>query len=730
MSEDLMVLRNSNAPAPFVLPERVELEPFFYGSLRVLRRHKLMAVVVFVLFALPAAVFVKRRPPVYQATARVLIERNDEVASVMKDPTSGAPALDGLFQTQLRLLSSRPIVVKAIQTIKLWESPQFKPDSARPVSGTADDITRTGLVERFLAHLSVVPVAGTHLVNITFEASDPVLAMNAANVLVQTYVDEQMASQVADSSNVKGWINDRLAEQQRHLADSEAALQTYMETHDAVSVQERQNIVVQKLSDLNTALTRAKTERMAKEVQFHQLERAGTDATALDSLPIVLSNPELQALRTQLAELKQKELGVSQDLGERHPDLFKLRSEIDLTTKRLAAALATLVESVSNDYHAAQAIEEDLLRALEQQKKEVLALNQKGLDYGALQREAVSSRQIYERLLNESRTRDVTSKTVQSTFRIVESAEQPLAPIGPQNTRDLGMVLMAGLLLAVSVPLTLESIDQRIKTPSDIEQRLRQPCISIVPEVRGKSVPMLANRPLMTQDANVFNEAFRRLRVAICMRTSHEAALRVLVTSAVPGEGKSLVAANLAIAFARAGQRVLLVDADLRRPTVHTHFGLDAAPGFTNILRRDAEGRGALRATAIPNLFVLPSGSNCSDAAELLSSPMLQAALTVFENSFNLIVFDSPPVGPVADACVFARRSQYTFLVVAAGSTKLAAASAAIDQLTAAGATIGGVILNRADLERSAYYYGPYHQTQSVYYGGTTIDAESAAKLG
>jgi polysaccharide biosynthesis transport protein len=692
--------------------EPVSGEPVLHSSLRVLRRRKWLALSLLVGFVGPAGWFVMTRPLIYQATARLLIEPNNEMTSVIRQPANGDPPLDDFFQTQQQLLRSRPVVLKAIQDLRLWDSPQFKRSLA--VSATEEEISRTGLIDQFLSHLTVSSVAGTHLVNVTFESWDPTLAKHAVNALTANFKGEQAASQGQDSSTLMGWINDRLSEQRARLESSEAALQGYMASHDAVSVEDRQNIVVQKLSELNTALTRAKTDRMSKQALYEQLQTVRENQDALDSLPIVLTNPVLQQLRGQLAELKQKELSSSQELGDRHPDLIKLRSEVASTTKRLQLELAKLTESVKNDFVAAQAIEANLTGALDAQKREVVTLNKKTLDYGALQRQVTSDRQIYERLLTEAQTRGVTGKTADKTIRVVEAAELPVSPIGPHNARDLLLVIAAGLLLAIAAPLTLESLDHRIKTPADIEQRLRLPCLAMVPQLSKHAG---TKQPLMTSIASGYNEAFRRIRSAIATPGRHPAASRLLVTSAAPNEGKSLVALNLAIALAKSGQRVLLLDADLRRPTVHVNFDLDASPGFTDLLRRDEEGLKAIRGTSIPNLFVLTSGKEHSDAAELLSSTTFQTLLGVLEARFNWIVFDSPPVGPVADACIIARLVPQTLFVVAADSTTAAAATAAIDQLKAVEAKILGVVLNRADLEHSGYYYWPYHQANySQYY--------------
>jgi succinoglycan biosynthesis transport protein ExoP len=712
MADELGLLRDVRLNRDADDSQHASTEPVLHSSVRVLRRRKWLAFSILVAFVVPAGTFVLRRPPVYQATARLLVEPNDEMTSVIKTPGNGERPTDDFVQTQQQLLRSRPIVTKAIQDVRLWDSVEFKaPLGDDP---TEEEVSRSGLVGRFLSHLSVSSVQGTHLLNVTFEASDPTLAKHAVTALMANFKIEQAASQGRDSTDVMGWINDRLSEQRKRLSSSEAALQRYIATHDAVSVEDRQNIVVQKLSELNTALTRAKTDRMSKQALYEQLQAVRDNKMALDSLPIVLTNPVLQQLRSQLAELQQKELRASQELGDRHPDLIKLRSEVDLGAKRLDAELAKVTEAVKNDFEAAEAIEENLTSALDGQKHEVVNLNQKSLDYGALQRQVATDRQIYERLLTESQTRGVTAKTAEHTIRVIEPAELPLAPVGPHNTRDLLLVIAAGLLLAIGAPLTLESLDHRVKTPADIERYLRLSCLAMVPQLtrhRGEKQPVMSNV------ASGYSEAFRRIRAAIVAPGRRPIASRLLVTSAAPNEGKSLVALNLAIALANAGQRVLLLDADLRRPTVHRNFDLEVSPGFTNLLRGDAEGLTAIRGTSTPNLFILPSGPEDSDAAELLSSPNFQALMGVLERRFNWIVVDSPPVGPVADPCIIARLVPQTLFVVAADSTTVASASAALDQLRAAEAKILGVVLNRADLEHSAYYYWPYHQSQySQYY--------------
>lgn len=699
----------------------IALSSLLDSSLRVLRRRYKLAVLAFVVFTVPALALVVRRPLTFQATGRIVVERNPEANLIATDNRTSEPVDD--LKTQAQVLKSRPIVAKAIERMKLWEVPEFALPGA---SGGQTTAQTSALIDPFLNHLTVWQEPGTRVLSVTFSAAEASIASHAVTTLIQAFIDEQTQSQLDSSGQLTDWLKSRLDEQKARLDQSENALQQYMESRKAVSVQQTQNIVVQKLADLNTAVTRAKTERIAKETLYNQLVSTQDPSAAVEALPIALSNAQLQRLRSQLGDLKQKEVVLAQDLGDKHPNLIALRSEVASTEEQLRGALTKVIDAVKTEYTSAQALEQSLSSALEQQTREVLELNRQSLDYNALERQATADRLVYERLLSESQTRGIAGRSPLVKVRIVEPADVPRAPIQSNRRRDLLLAVGAGLLLALSAPIVRESLDTRIKTPADIE-KLGLSCLALVPAVK---VEPTSPGPLLSAEPTNFNEAFRRLRTQLASHAPRRGAITVVVNSAAPRDGKTMVAVNLALALAHANEPVLLVDGDLRRPKVHKMLQISPFPGLADLLSGEVAAGEAIRSTTIPNLFVLPSGMKRLSSSELLSHARVSRLVEQLENDFAWIVFDSPPIGAVADATVLAQNAQSILLVVSADRTPVAAARAAVHQLAASGTPIAGAILNRADLDRAGFYYEPYYSSAySDYYAAeTTFKAPAALR--
>ena len=346
---------------------------------------------------------------------------------------------------------------------------------------------------------------------------------------------------------------------------------------------------MQKLADLNDAVTKAKMERIEKEAQYNQLLSIRNGGGDLDSFPAILASGYIQQLKTELATQQAERQQLRQRFGDKHPTMVKLAVAIDAAQTKLDAEIANVVQSVRNEFLAAQSQEQSLTEALNIQKTTALAQNRKEIEYGVLQREVTTNRQIFDGLLQRAKEAGISGDLQASNVRVVDQAEVPRSPVLPQHRSDLMLGLAAGLALAIGFALVLEHLDNRIKTPDEIAEHLSLPCLGLVPRIaKGKltGVPLINNGVPPN-----FAEAFKGVRTNVQFSSAHEGSRSLVVASTGPGEGKTLVSTNLAIALAQMGQRVILIDADMRRPTVHELLGERQEPGLSHVLVGETVGQ-------------------------------------------------------------------------------------------------------------------------------------------
>ena len=407
------------------------------------------------------------------------------------------------------------------------------------------------------------------------------------------------------------------------------------------------NIVVQRLTELNSALTKAKAERINKEALYNQL-KAVESAGALDTFPSVLANDYVQKLKADLSELQRQQQQLAERYGPRHQEVIKNRAAIESADAKLKIEQSKVVDAVKNEFMTALNEEKSLQAALDAQKSEALSQNRKGIEYGVLQREVDSNRQIYDSLMQRTKETGITSEQRASNVRIVDPAETPRGPISPNIQRDLTVTFGFSLLLAVGLAFLFEYLDNRIRTPQEMKAYLDVPFLGMVPAVGkmkdGSSNPLLNGAGI---PAN-FSESFKTVRTNVLFSSAEEGLRTVVVTSAGPGEGKSIVAANLAIALSQAGQRVLLIDADMRRPRVHEIFGNSQEPGLSNVLtampkrpRRSGERRPTVCGCSTPDTF-RQTRRNSSDRGAISTSWRRSKPTSIGRSSIRRRCWSSP----------------------------------------------------------------------------------------
>lgn len=661
--------------------------------------------------------------PVYQATTQILIDRDTPDVLPSKELVDLVQGGMDYYQTQYQLLKSRTLAERAVERLKLQQHPELatgpmlSPQERlrRLVGHAGPAVDPNGLplspaVAAFRSRIDVDPIPGSRLVNLRFNAYDPQVAADAVNMLAQLYIEQSLELRFTTSSEATGWLQERLAEQQAKVEAAEKALQQYREAEGLVNQEERQGLVEQKLAALNGAVLDARTERIARETLYNQIASLGP--SQMESFPLVMGSEAVQGLKADLAALQKEETRLAETLGDRHPDMVRVRSQIRSTQERIRAEMRNVARAAESEYRTALAKEARLAASLEAVKQEAQQTNRKTIEFGVLKREVETNRQLYQDLLTKTKQTGLETELKTTNIRVVEKAETPRGPVSPNRKRNYQVAVILGLLIGIGLALGFEHLDNTFKTPEELKENLPVPFLGMVPDVDPKGAGggrMLNATAVVRNPSSAVADAYRVLRTNLIFTSAETTGRVVVVTSAVPGEGKTTTLANLAAALAHNGAKVLALDADLRRPTLNQHFGLQKTPGLSDLIVGKAAASQTIQTTRIENLQLLACGYQPPNPAELLGSPMMKQILDALRAHYDWVLIDSPPLLAMADTPVLASMAEGVVLVVAAEAATRPAVVRAIDQVRSVGGKVVGTVLNKVNLERNSFYYSQYY---------------------
>jgi capsular exopolysaccharide synthesis family protein len=726
----------------------------FLDYVRLLSKRRWTAIPTFLFIVGAVAVATYTATPIYEARAQLLIEAETQNVVSFREVIEQESSTIEYYTTQYRILQSRALARSTIEKLKLWNHPEFvrrgpedeggfsgfmaralrslesattkvlgpmRADAIEdaPKNNEAADVAETKAqslaIQAFLQHLTITPVRSSRLVDVKFQSTDPVLAASVANALSEAYIDRILKFKLTTSKEAAEWLANQLSDQKARVEESEKLVQQYREQNSALSNEDAQ--VVQKITELTALVTKAKTDRIQKELVYEQLKAARSNPTALLNFSIVASNPTVQRLNIEVSDLMRRETQLARDFGDQWPEMITLRTALKSAREKLNAEIDNTVQLVHNDALVAQAQEQSLTDSLESLKREALARNRKAIGYQALQREAESNRQIFETLLQRAKETNISSQLKTNNIRLADQADPPTSPVWPNRMRNLLFALFGGFGFAVAFAFGAEYLDNKLKHPEEIQQQLGLRCLGLVPKLGAKKSSPLLNNGVPP----AFAEAFRIVRTNVLFSydanvLTNGAGRSIVVTSTAPGEGKTLVATNLAVGLALAGQRVLLVDADMRRPRVHEVFNQNQAPGLSELVGGHAKAIDTIQPSHVKGLWLLPSGAIPANPAELLSSRQFKTLLKTLGTHFDWVIIDSPPIMAVTDASVIAHCAGGVLFVVAADRTSRPAATKALEQLDAATPNFLGAVLNEVDVQRNAYFYAPYVKREHADY--------------
>src|SRR5262245_24227219 len=452
---------------------------------RVLHKRRWTAATAFLLVVVTTTIYTFTVTPEFEAKTQLLIEADNPNVINFKEVIDEQGTKADYYQTQYNILQSRALARRTLDALKLWDHELMgghasswrlfgwlRSERAAAADGT-ETLEQSRAIDRFLSNLTVTPIRNSRLVDVKYRLPDPQLAASIANGVAKNYIEQDLEFKFVSSKEASDWLGDRLAEQRKQVEGAEVALQRYREQNDHISLHDRENIVVQKLADLNAAVTQAKTDRLQKLALYNQLQALQKDKTGLDTFPTILSNNYIQQVKSELAQLQTQHRQLSERLGEKHPEIVKVRSAIELAQAKLDGEIGKVVQSVRNEYQTALAKENSLIAALNQQKGEAMNMNRKAIDYGVLERDVQSTKQVYESLLQRAKETGVSAELKTSNIRVVDQAERPRQPVSPRKALNLSVALLGGALLAFGLAFFFECVDNRIKSPGVIAVCLR-----------------------------------------------------------------------------------------------------------------------------------------------------------------------------------------------------------------------------------------------------------------
>jgi succinoglycan biosynthesis transport protein ExoP len=737
--------RGGSAPAaPGFAPDT---DVHILDRIAVVYRYRRIAIAIFVLTT--AAMMIQGYTSIqyFRAQGQLLIEneRTTAVPGLSAANSEFYEDPEPYYQTQYKILKGRDLTRRVIKRVKLDQVPEFngtaKPPSTpltlvtdfkarvvtmlwgQPVAQEAPRVDETpdesAMVGAFIGRVSVDPVRGSRLVLVSFDATDSRFSAQATNALMDEYVDQNLEVKLQASENMLAWLDKELANQQKKVEESERALAEYRDKQNALSLDDKQNIVLSRLNALNDAVTKAKMVRLQKETQYGQIKplllRGGAaGSVSPDALPIIVQSSQMQLLKGRLGDLQQQKAQLSAKYGEKHPSILNVSAQLTDTQRQLDLETAKALQSIKNDYDTAVLEERTLAQNLEAAKEDAQDLSRKSVGYNVMEREAKSNRQVYESLLQREKELRVSSNSRSNNVRVVDRAEVPRAPLAPTGRRTWFTSLAIGLALAVAVAFGLDYMNDTIKTPEDVTRRLKLPFLGLVPSVRGDKHPVLASSHV----PHDFGEAFRSLRTSLISRFPTEGTKILVVTSAQPLEGKTTTACNIAMALAYGGARVLLIDADMRRPGLHRPLRLTNERGLSQVLIGQARVRDVIQRTVDPNLLAITAGRTPPNPSELLASERMKTLLSnLAHGPFDWIIVDTPPVLAVTDAVILAPLVSGVTFVIGAEMTRRRLAERALETIMSAPPKSAAVVLNKVDFARNKYYYSRYygHQYKNYY---------------
>jgi len=756
---------------------------------RTIRKRLWLIVGVTVIISSIAAIRQARLPDRYTARARVQVDA-ESYSPALGASKGSTYYIDNsyvdpeYFNTQLQILTSPTLLRRVAKNLDLehnrnflnsqtpqrstWQNvlrmvglekktevperpnqvPVTGEDPTQPLRSTTGSVDELGDIARLAPYVSelqaileVEPVKRTRLIDIRATHTDPKVATKVSNAVADAFGLWNLEVRTKTNSIAGTYLQKRIAELQSQIRNGEEQLVNYAQGHQILSLDSTQNTVVERLAGLNKQLLDAENERNLAEAAYKSNLAPGAAAASAE-----VSDKQIADLRVKLADLKQKKVQLLLTDTEESPEVKDVTEQINTLEKQLtevrSSATSLVTTNLETKYRQALAREKTLRESFDKQRAETVTQNQAAINYNILKQEIQTNKGLLEGLMQRAKENDVSMAGTPNNIHVVDYASEPDGPVGPRRIQSIVIAAVLSLAFGIALALFLEYLDDTVKSPEDVERGLRLPALAVIPvagrSARQRLLPFAGKQQrangngngrellLKAEGPSVEAEAYRHLRTSVLLSTPGRAPRTLLVTSSLPSEGKTTTVVNMATVLSQTDSKVLVIDADMRRPRLHHLFGMENRAGLSSLLSSEITADELLSVVnryGESNIYLLASGPIPPNPAELLGSEQMRNLIARASADFKYVIIDSPPVASFTDGVLISAIVDGVLLVVQGGKTSRQVVKRTRQMLQEIGAKVIGVVLNKVDLRSQDYYY--YHQDYKNYYYGESNGNES-----
>lgn len=703
-----------------------------------LKKYALKAVAVALLGALLAGLVSFAITPTYRAQATLLIEAEEAKVVSIEEVYGINSSNNEYLKTQFEMLKSTALAERVSKDLKLVDTPYFQHvlnsksllgsllNSFKSMLGmdevVADDNLERSQLERvsniIAKGLSVSPIRGTQLVKLSFESTNRQMTTNIVNAFARLYIQSNLEAKASIAQRAIDMLSERLEGLEERLETSEQALREYREKEGLIDLQGVTTLVSKQLNELTSQIVEVRRQKAELEALSEQVvdSDGALSLEELESVSSILNDSLVQHFKEAEAEADAKLEELAQRYGPKHPEMLAAQADLSVATRKYTKQLKNVAEGISQEYSAAKRKEHRLLKELESGKKELQDIRRKEFALTRLQREVNSNRQLYDTFFKRVKETTETVDLATANARVVDAAKAPLAPVKPREGLIVVAVFILSLMLSFGVALLIEVLDNTFKTTEDVESKLNSPLLGVLPKLTdldGEHENL--SRAFYDEGHKKYSEAVRTIRTGLQLAGIDKALQVTMVTSSVPGEGKSTLSMNLAHSLGL-NEKVLLIDADMRRPSVGKKMGFAVGtPGLANLIAGNASYEACIQNAE--GIDVMVAGAVPPNPLELLSTEKFGNIIQQLRASYDRIIIDSPPTQAVSDALILSTHSDGLIYVVKAASTSVHLVQSGVGDVLQAGAPLTGVVLNQIDLDKQSSYsyaYTGYYESEEA----------------